>query len=74
MSVRTASSVKYSFSFLLSFSLVSITLPYNMKLIKIGSLNKKFRHIDKETDVLSFPIWSNVKKIARLKIARSLFQ
>ena len=27
--------------------------------VKIKSLNKKYRRVDKPTDVLSFPIWEN---------------
>lgn len=33
---------------------------------QIRALNKKYRHIDKSTDVLSFPIWDNLKGMPKL--------
>lgn len=32
---------------------------------KIRHLNKKYRKIDKPTDVLSFPIWKNLEEIPK---------
>ncbi|KKQ90876.1 MAG: putative rRNA maturation factor [Berkelbacteria bacterium GW2011_GWA1_39_10] len=32
---------------------------------KIGILNKKYRQIDKPTDVLSFPIWNDLSKMPK---------
>lgn len=32
---------------------------------KIKTLNKKYRQIDQETDVLSFPIWENLTQIPK---------
>jgi probable rRNA maturation factor len=32
---------------------------------KIRKLNKKYRQIDESTDVLSFPIWENLKDIPK---------
>ncbi|MCL5407252.1 MAG: rRNA maturation RNase YbeY [Patescibacteria group bacterium] len=40
-----------------SFNFVSKT--------KIRTLNKKYRQIDQETDVLSFPIWENLTQIPK---------
>ncbi len=32
---------------------------------KIKGLNKKYRHLDEATDVLSFPIWKNIKEMPK---------
>lgn len=40
-----------------SFNFVSKT--------KIKTLNKKYRQIDRDTDVLSFPIWSDIAQIPK---------
>lgn len=33
--------------------------------VEIRALNKKYRNIDKSTDVLSFPIWKSLKDIPK---------
>lgn len=41
---------------------VSINISFVPK-TKIQTLNKKYRKVDQPTDVLSFPIWDNLKNI-----------